>query len=224
MEFTCQRCGETLSTEAAFCPHCAAPQLRWIQPDADARDETDSSQSAASNHPRRLHWRALIRLTLLTSLVTGLLCSLLSLGTLLWIVCGTAATITFYRRRHPSFPIDGRFGTRVGFLFGLLTAAFLTIADAGLLLFQRYVLHQGNKFDQAYTNMLEQFASRAPTGSATLQQWNALMQFWHLPEARAGLYIFSAAVVALLVIMLSGAAGAITVRVNAPRNPSRGNA
>jgi hypothetical protein len=44
------------------------------------------------------------------------------------------------------------------------------------------------------------------------------MQFWHLPEARAGLYVSSAAFLAVLVIVLSGAAGAITARMSTPRS------
>jgi len=218
MELTCQRCGETLSTEVAFCPHCAAPQLRWIQPDPDPPEAGSESQPAdPSVVHRNMQWDAAIRIALLTSLVTGILCSLLSLGTLLWIAAGTAATIIFYRRRHPGSPVDSRFGTRIGFLFGLLTATVLTIADAGVMFLQRYVLHQGNKFDQAYTSMLDQLAGRAPSNPAAIAQWNALMQFWHLPEARAGLYVSSAAFLALLVIVLSGAAGAITARMSAPR-------
>jgi type VI protein secretion system component VasF len=83
---------------------------------------------------------------------------------------------------------------------------------------QRYVLHQGNKFDQAYSTMLDQLAGRAPSNPAAIAQWNALMQFWHLPEARAGLYVSSAAFLAVLVIVLSGAAGAITARMSTPRS------
>jgi hypothetical protein len=213
MEFTCQRCGETLSTDAAFCPHCAAPQVRWIEPEPDAGETADASQPEDSPQPHRgVYWDSAIRLALLTSIVTGLLCSFLSLGTLLWIACGAGATIVLYRRRYPSAAVDAHLGSRVGFLFGLFTAVIVTISDAGIMLFQRDVLHQTTRFDQAYSAMLVQVAGRAPTNPATLPQWTALMQFWHLPEARAGLYVFSAAFFAFLVIILSGAAGAIMVR------------
>jgi hypothetical protein len=225
MEATCQRCGETLSTEAAFCPHCAAPQLRWTQGDAEPQTEVSAAQPADPASPgRRVHWDSAIRVALLTSLITGILCSVLSPGILLWVVCGTAATITFYRRRFPQPLINVRLGARIGILFGVFTAVVLTVSDAAVMFYARYVLHEGSKFDQAYNAMLEQVAARAPSNPAATAQWNALMDFWHSAEARAGLFLLSAIFLALTVVLLCAAAGAITARFNRPHVPRSSNA
>ena len=237
MEFTCQRCNETLSTDAVFCPHCAAPQLRWTQTDVEPQTETGAAQPAdpadpaypaypadPANPGRRVHWDSAIRVALLTSLITGILCSILSPGILLWVVCGTIATITFYRRRYPQPLINVRLGTRFGILFGLFTAIVLTVTDAAVMFYGRFVLHEGSKFDQAYNAMLEQVAARAPTNPAAITQWNALMNFWHSAEARAGLFLVSAVFLAVTVIMLCAAAGAITARFTRPQIPRSSNA
>lgn len=225
MEFTCQRCGETISTEAAFCPHCAAPQLRWAQNELEPQPEIAAPPAADSaGPPRSVHWNTAIRLALLTSLVTGIFCSVLSPGILLWVACGTAATILFYRRRYPQMLINVRLGARMGILFGLFTAIVLTATDAAVMFYARYVMHEGSKFDQAYNAMLEQVAARAPSNPATMPQWNALMHFWHSAEARAGLFLISASFLALTVVALCAAAGAITARFNRPHLPRSSNA
>lgn len=218
MEFTCQRCGETLSTEAAFCPHCAAPQLRWLQP--DAAETTEAVPPAEPINPRHMHWDAAIRLTLAASLITGLLCGFLSPGLLLWVVCGTAVTITFYRRRHPAPPVDSRFGTRIGILFGLLTAFVSTAVVAGAMLYQRYFLHQGAKIDQMYQpidTQIDQAAAHAASTAGNSPQMAALTRLFHSPEAHAGSFIFGTAILAVFLIALAGATGAITARLSHPK-------
>ena len=228
MEFTCQRCGEAISTEAAFCPHCAAPQLRWNESDQENHAQSPAgsgtAESAETAESRRIHWKSAVRISLLTALVTGIVIALLSPGILLWVACGTAATMLLYRRRYPQQLLDGRLGARIGTLFGLFTATILTATDAAVMFYARYVLHQGSSFDQAYNTMLDQVAARAPTAPGAAAQWNALMHFWHSPEARAGLFLVSAMLLAIVVIMLASAAGALTARFSARHQPRGSNA
>ena len=218
MEYTCQRCGETLSTEAAYCPHCAAPQLRWQQPDTPLPEEFVVPSPASSR--RRMHWDAAIRLTLAIAIITGILCGFLSPGLLLWLVCGIFATVAFYRRRYPVPHIDARFGTRLGMLFGLITAAVSTFIVAGVMLYQRFVLHQPALVDQMYGPFdakIDQAAANAATTTTNAHDLIALTAFFHSPEFKAGSFIVGSAIFAAVVVTLAAITGAVAVRLTRPR-------
>jgi hypothetical protein len=218
MEVHCHRCGSTLGSEDTFCSTCAAPQLR-----IDLPEEPEITTLASERvHPldrRGTDWQKALRVALIIALPVGVLTALpgVSLGSLFWIVGGAATAVVLYSRRKPGAPLDGRGGFRLGALTGLFAAYISTAMIGVLLLLERYSLHLGPAIDREYAQRVEQSTAMVRTTAETEAQVRACLHFLLTPDGRAGASLASAALTALMTVLLAGLGGILGVRYFARR-------
>ncbi|HEX4021899.1 MAG TPA: zinc ribbon domain-containing protein [Acidobacteriaceae bacterium] len=217
MDSLCHRCGNTLASDASFCPHCSAPQLRFTPPEPDEPTE----QGAPVGHRRILvverhsdiQWKSVIRIAAAVSLVVGLLSSILAIGSLLWVIGGAVLVIGIYHRRVPYAALQPSLGARIGVVTGTLTAATAVAGNTILLLVQRYGMHQGKLLDETLTTTVQQGMSRAAAGTEAQAQMTSVITFLLSPEGRAGMVLLGMALIALIILLLSIAGGVLGAQI-----------
>ena len=113
----CHRCGSVLDEDAAFCPHCAAPQLR-VAPPEETTEQPGGPVHTFTRDRRSVDWRNVIRLAIWTAIPVGLIAPFF----FPMVIAGPIVLISLYQRRRPSSPLDGKAGFRIGGLMGVLAA------------------------------------------------------------------------------------------------------
>ncbi len=216
----CHRCSGALESDASFCPHCAAPQLRVSLPEEDAATVTIPG---LGRDPRALDWRSIFLLALWIAIPVGILTIPPFFFPL--IIAGPVVVISLYLRRRPGAMLDGRSGFRIGALMGLLTAYISTFFVAVLRLIERYALHQGEVLDKDYALYIQQTAqasqSMAHAPEANLEIMRAWMNFFLTPDGRAWATLVGAAVTGAGTILLAGLGGMLSARLAARRSATR---
>lgn len=222
MELTCHRCGATVHEGDPFCPHCAAPQLRYEAPDEPAlASNVAPSQRPIARDPGAVHWRDAIRTAAIIAVPAGLLSSRLGLQGIwaIWLIGGGMVVASMYRRRTGTLP-TGRMGWRIGMLLGLFTAAVATAIDGISLVVQRFPLHQGSVIDQRYRDAI-QLSSKMYAGlfaASNPQMASAIASaehFWYTPDGAAAMMLINAAGLAFFMLIFAGAGGALGARLTA---------
>jgi hypothetical protein len=215
MEQDCHRCGAALNGSDPFCAHCGAPQLRYEAPDETAPVANAApAQRPGGRNLNTISSRDAIVAAAIFAVPAGVLCALLGLVAL-WGVAGGMATISLYRRRTAAVPAAGM-SWRIGALFGLFTAAVATAVNGIGLLVQRFALHQGAVLDQRYHGLGQQLMDqmvRSNPEAATLLP--GFLHFWLTPDGAAAMVLINAAGVAVSVLLLAAAGGALGARLNA---------
>lgn len=222
MELVCHRCGATVQEGDPFCPHCAAPQLRYEAPDEPTpAPNTTSSQRPNLHNPGAIHWRDAIRIAAIIAVPAGLLSSRLGLQGIwaIWLIGGGVVVASMYRRRTGTL-LTGRMGWRIGVLLGLFTAAVAAVVDGASLIMQRFALHQGSIIDQRYRDAIEMsskmysglFAASNPQMASAIA---SAEHFWYTPDGAAAMMLINAAGLAFFMLIFAGAGGALGARLTA---------
>lgn len=217
MEQVCHRCGTALNGSDPFCPHCAAPQLRYEAAEESAPfADTTPAQRLTARHLDGISWRDAILAAALIALPAGLLSSLIGFEAL-WVIGGGMAVIALYRRRTGSLPSSGM-GWRIGGVLGLFSAVVAATIDGVRLLMQRYVFHQGAILDQQFRDAIEM---NAKTVGALFAGSNANMasaladsqRFWLSPEGAAAMVLGNTAGLLVSMLLFAAAGGALGARL-----------
>src|SRR5271170_740339 len=139
----CHRCGSPLTPPEMFCPSCGAPQLLY-EISADGSSGDSGSSTAAL---RDIQWKLAIGAAITCAVPVGLFSSLgvpiLSSGCCLWVLGGSIVAVALYQRRSATRNLPGMIGRRVGAIVGVLAALVAAASNAGAMVFERYVLHNG---------------------------------------------------------------------------------
>ena len=228
----CPRCHHVVhiedETSLVYCGNCGAPQvtvseeLREQAAQAAAslapsgeRPETEDERTAriAAQPPDLLiQWKSVLRIAVVVCGAISLVCMALEGVELLsWLAPGIVLAV--YSSRHRETQITASMGARIGFLCGILCAFGITVANTLQLLFVRFGLHQGAKFDdmlaqeivQTKANVLAKSGPAAASAAATL--FDPLL---NIPEYRVGVYLTVILVLCIILMALSTLSGAFS--------------
>jgi hypothetical protein len=209
----CHRCGGVLEEDAAFCPHCAAPQLR-VAPPEETTEQAGSPVHTFTRDRRSIDWRSVIRLAIWIAIPVGLIAPFF----FPMVFAGPVVLISLYQRRRPSSPLDGRTGFRIGALLGVLAAYVSAFGVAIWQLFEHFSRRQESALDAVIALQLQQAAEAtqrmAQANSLSAQQARVLLDFFLSPDARATYALFNAAVMAFGIIVLAGLGGMLGARLS----------
>lgn len=137
MEQPCYKCGQTVEEGVAFCPHCAAPQIRVVvaepapQPLAFASGGQESGALAGSQTLPVLtlptQWSQVLRACALAALIAFFL-ALFNVAVAM-LAAGILA-VAFYRQHRPGIALRASDGAKLGALAGILCCCILSFVTA----------------------------------------------------------------------------------------------
>jgi hypothetical protein len=214
----CHRCSGLLDEEAAFCPHCAAPQLR-VAPPQETAEPTPGAIHVFPHNRRTIDWQKIIRLALWIAIPVGFIAPFF----FPLVIAGPIVLISMYQRRRPGVPVDGKSGFRIGTLLGVLAAYVSAFGLAGWQLFERYSLHQGSALDAQFAMQVQQSAEAtqrmAQGNSVNAQQARAMLDFFLSPDGRVTYTFFYTAALAFGIVLLAGLGGLLGARLTRRATP-----
>lgn len=224
MELVCHRCGSTVEPDGVYCPQCGAPQVRFVAQEpgevslnASVGEDT-FLHSSGTERTRLIHWKLAIRIALLAAICVGVLSTLLAAGSVLWVAAGAVVVIGIYRRRQPQAWLDPRIGARIGAVVGLLAAFVALAGNAGLLVIQRFAMHQGNQIDVQLTSIVKQAAEHA-TAMDPQAPVATFTNFWLSAEGRIGLILLTMGFLSVLILLFAIAGGVLGAQIyRSPRS------
>jgi hypothetical protein len=208
----CHRCGSVLDEDAAFCPHCAAPQLRVAPP--EETEQAGGPVHIFTRDRRSIDWRNVIRLAIWIAIPVGLIAPFF----FPMVIAGPIVLISMYQRRRPATPLDGKAGFRIGALMGVL-AAYVSAFGVGIWqVFEHFPRRQESALDSVIALQLQQAAEAtqrmAQANSLNAQQARVMLDFFLSPDARVTYALFNAAVMAFGIIVLAGLGGMLGARLS----------
>ena len=135
MEHPCYRCGATVEEGNAFCPQCAAPQIRVALEEAPESSGAPSRSLAPLDlsGASAIDWPNAFPACAWAGLIAGLLI-MVPLGASFWLgmLASGFLAVIFYRRRQPILELSPRMGARLGAASGVVgfcTFALLTAIE-----------------------------------------------------------------------------------------------
>ena len=224
MEHACHKCGAAVEDGVAFCPQCAAPQIRVMMsaqpapPPSPYRTEYEGRAVArpvtlAELQPGTLKqgWRAAnlaAGLGALTALIVAVGTGLPQLGFFAWMLGGGMLTVVIYRRRQHLGHVTASIGARLGAMAGFMGFVIFAL----LSLVQMLALRGTGQLQSALQQALKTSAERS--GNPEAQQ---LMQQFLTPEGMRTLIILGIVLMLVLFVALSSLGGAFAAAVSGRR-------
>ncbi|HKN22236.1 MAG TPA: hypothetical protein VJX73_12505 [Terracidiphilus sp.] len=215
MEVTCSRCHQTVQDGYCYCPNCGLPQLVF-----SADNSADAGQGErwgeAVRDANTVDWNSALRSTLPLAIPAGILCSMLSPVSILglFLMGATAAwVVALYIRSHQPAWITVGAGARIGFVTGVVGSGSAA-AMSGLSLYaMRYWLHRGSAFDDFWQSVVNMQQAQGVAVGADPQNLAAAKALMMSPEGRAGLMLFTIAVLMTTLVLFAVAGGALGARI-----------
>jgi hypothetical protein len=235
LEDTCQRCHEALRGDDRYCPVCGLPQLTYLVAEMPqvAADEAGARGNGlgafggqgAFGATDGIEWRPALNAALTLGVPAGVLCfGVLPIG-LLGMMVASAWAVSLYAKRTRPVDLTTGAGARIGLVTGLF-ASWLTVSLFGFGLWvSRFVLHQGGEWDSLWLGQVEKSNQEmlAQIGAANAQSTQVagtLRTLMLSAEGRAGLPLSGLMLVALILVVLAVAGGALGAKLVAtPRRP-----
>ncbi len=215
----CHRCGSSLATPDFFCPNCGAPQLVY-----ETLDDVEAATDPHTAATREIHWKQAIGAAVTFAVPIGLLSSsvipVLSAGCCLWVLAGSVAAIGLYQRRSAVPNLGRPAGLRIGAIIGILSAVVAAAFNAGSLVAERYLFHNGEAMEKTFQSSMEQGAlMAAQIYSAAPAQAQQAMAFWLSPDGRASATLLTVLMSSLGIIAFSMVGGALGIRIFSGKTP-----
>jgi len=215
MELTCSRCHQTVQDGYCYCPNCGLPQLVF-----SAENSAEAGQSErwgeAVRDANTVDWNSALRSTLPLAIPAGILCSVLSPVSILGLLLmgATAAwVVALYIRSHRPARITVGAGARIGFVTGVV-GSWTAAAMSGLSLYaMRFWLHQGSAFDDFWQNVVSLQQAQGIAVGADAQNLAAAKALMMSQEGRAGLILFTIAILMGTLVLFAIAGGALGARM-----------
>ena len=213
MEQPCHKCGQTVEEGIAFCPHCAAPQIRVViaepTPPPLTFSAAETSQDAVALPASQtvpvlalpMQWSQAFKPCALAALVAAVLMVLQLMVPLIAVVGAGFLAVAFYRRSSPGAMVGAGAGARIGALCGFLCS----VMTAALGALRVAVFHEAEEIRKFLLEMIRQTAVRFPD-----PQHQAELEALRSPTGLVAFMIFlliSAFVVFLISGTLGGALG-----------------
>lgn len=216
MEITCNRCHQAVPAGSSYCPNCGLPQLVYSSEESGGVLPVEQVPESARD-ASAVEWKPALRAAILLAIPAGLLsCGLSPVGLLgfFWMAVAASWAVSLYiRRQRPAWITMGA-GARIGLATGLI-AGWLAFASTGVALFaMRYWMHQGNSFDQTWSDMVKQTISRqVETGDPqSLEMFKSLMLS---PHGRAGVLLCGMLLLEIGYLIFAAVGGAFGARMMA---------
>lgn len=215
MELSCSRCHQTVQDGYCFCPACGLPQLVY-----STESSGDAGQGERWDEPVRdansVDWNSALRSTFPLAIPAGILCSMLSPVSVFGLIVmgATAAWVValYLRAQRPAWITVGA-GARIGFVTGVV-GSWTAAAMSGLSLYAlRFWLHQGSAFDDFWQNIVNMQQAQGVAVGADAQNLAAAKALMMSPEGRAGLILFTIAILMGTLVLFAMAGGAIGARM-----------
>ncbi|HXY14070.1 MAG TPA: zinc ribbon domain-containing protein [Terriglobales bacterium] len=203
MEHPCNKCGATVEDGTAFCPSCAAPQIRVATPEALAATLPSVlvGESGASPELSSIQWSRALPSAALAGLISALL-MFVPLGAFgLGMIAAGVLAVLFYRRRPLLASLTPGAGARLGAVSGTFAFAIFAVFTA----FEVLVFHSGGQLRAALLEAVQQSAARASDPQA--QQ---VLEYLKSPPGLALVMGMGLAVMFVFFLVLSSAGGALT--------------
>lgn len=214
MELTCSRCHQTVQPEDCFCPFCGLPQLVYTA-DGSAGPGQPERVSEPIRDAASVDWKPALRLALMMAVPVGAICSMFSpaaiMGLPLMAAAGAWVVALYMRGRRPSWITIGA-GARIGLVTGILGSWAAAFTTAVSIYAMRFWLHHGPAIDDAWlaqiTLSTQQLAAMG-FDAQTIAMNKAIMLS---PEGHAGFILSSVAFLAVILLGVSAAGGALGAR------------
>jgi hypothetical protein len=168
MEQPCYKCGQTVEEGLAFCPHCAAPQIRVVI--AEPALSPASSLAALPGSPAAadvatvpsitlpMSWSLSAQPCALAALIAALAMVLKLVVPLIAVFGAGFLAVAFYRRRAPENAIHAKTGARLGAVCSFFCFGMWTMLESVKIL----VLHEGGEIRRNLLDLIQQTAARNP--------------------------------------------------------------
>jgi uncharacterized membrane protein YphA (DoxX/SURF4 family) len=208
MEQPCYKCGQAVEEGVAFCPHCAAPQIRVVMAEpAPAFAAASAQDSAALPASQTLpmialpvQWSRSIKPCALAALAASILMVLGLMVPLIALVGAGFLAVALYRRNNPGVMMGAGAGARLGALCGFLCSLMTGVLGA----LRVVVLHEGNDVRKFFLDLVQQTAGRYPD-----PQLQSNFEWMRSPDGLIFMMVFIAIVAALAMVLLGSAGGAL---------------
>jgi hypothetical protein len=214
MELTCSRCHQTVQPEDCFCPFCGLPQLLYTA-DGSAGPGQPERPGEVVRDAGTVDWKAALRLALMLAIPAGAVCSLFSpagiLGFPLMAAAGAWAVALYMRGRRPAWITIGA-GARIGLVTGILGGWAAAFTSAISLYAERFWLHRGPAIDDAWVAQINLSTQQLATMNFDAQQIAMNRAIMMSPEGHAGYMLFTTAFLAVILLAVSVAGGALGAR------------
>ncbi|MGD1105593.1 MAG: hypothetical protein ABR865_01005 [Terracidiphilus sp.] len=214
MEVTCSRCHQTVQPGDCFCPFCGLPQLVYTA-DGSAGPGRPERAGEPVRDASTVDWKAALRLALMLAIPAGAVCSLFSpagiLGFPLMAAAGAWAVALYMRGRRPAWITIGA-GARIGLVTGILGSWAAAFTSAVSLYAQRFWLHRGPAIDDAWLAQINLSTQQLATMNFDAQQIAMNRAIMLSPEGHAGYMLFTTAFLAVILLAVSVAGGALGAR------------
>jgi len=210
VEHPCYKCGAAVEDGTAFCPHCAAPQIRVSGPAsvqaADSPEaETHRAPFGATTLVRpKIEWPPALK-SIAIALLVAILMVAFGMPPLLGMLVAGFLTVLLYHRRSVASGFTTGFGARLGLLTGALGFTMF-----GILVALAVALGSGPQIHDELLKRVQQYAARS--SDPNLGQ---VMDLLKTPEGFAivvALSLVMTLVAFLLFSSLGGAIGALLLR------------
>lgn len=215
MELSCSRCHQTVQPADCFCPFCGLPQLVYTAENSGTPGQSDNWGGTVRD-ANTVDWKPALRPALALAIPAGVLCAALTHVGLfgLLLIPGIAAwVVALYMRGQRAAWITMGAGARIGLVTGILgswAAAFTT----GITLYaMRFWLGQGKVFDDMWLNQISQGSQQLSTLGFDPQTVAATKLLMLSPEGRAASILFNIGFLALVILALAIAGGALGARL-----------
>ncbi len=226
VEHPCYRCQADIPENAAFCPHCGAPQIRVIPPEGEAQvpaagdlsgQAVPQPQSTPPNYwaqagvsyaPQRgaIQWELAWKGALLSGVGAAVLTAIpfVSIGCLLWMLGAGAASVALYRRQVPGAQITPGMGMKLGALAGV----FGFVVNGVVSTISLVLLHNGGNFRREMEEQMQKQMANA--GDPKVQQMMQNMVDWmSTPQGAATMIVLVLLIFGAVFVMLTAAGGAL---------------
>ncbi len=212
MEQSCYKCGKSVDEGIAFCPHCAAPQIRVMLPEpvpalaiaAEGASAAGVATLAASDTTPMLAvpmaWSRAIRPCAIAALIGALAMVLQLMVPLIAALAAGFLAVAFYRRLSPEIAVNAGAGARLGALCGLLCFGMTSIFEALAVA----ILHKGAHVRQLILDSIQQTAAKYPD-----PQLQPGFDFMRSPDGMVVTMVFVIVFGFLLFLLLGTAGGAL---------------
>jgi hypothetical protein len=210
MEQPCYKCGQTVEEGVAFCPHCAAPQIRVVM--AELAPTTQGFATATTQDPGALpasqtlpvlalpmRWSQAFRACALAVLV-ALLLALFSM--VVGMLAAGFLAVTFYRQHRPGIALRASEAAKLGAVAGILCSCILSLIAASAAT----VPDVRTKMQAQFVESIQKASAWLPANPADIQ---ASIDQLKTPQGFATALIELCVATFLLSIVLGGLGGAL---------------
>jgi len=125
MDHPCEKCAHPVEDGVPFCPHCRAPQIRVVVPEADP-DEIGLNEQVGSQAklgPNSIQWSLALPVCAAAGILAGFLMAMIG-APVLWALPAGTISVILYLRRDAKTTLTASGGARLG----VTTAIFATVA------------------------------------------------------------------------------------------------